>query len=546
VFAAKRFIGRKWGSAVVKNTAAMSPFRIVEGPHHDVRVLVRDKQYSVAEISAMVLQEMKLVAEEHAGGPVTKAVITVPAYFNDNQRQATKDAGEIAGLEVIRILNEPTAAALAYGFGKNVDKTIAVYDFGGGTFDVSILEIAGGEVFKVLSTAGDTFLGGEDVDARISDWLVEEFTAEHGVTLHQDRMALQRLKDAAEKLKIELSSQGTAEVSLPFIAQGPNKEALHLQRVVTRAELEKLSEDLVARTIEVCEQAVREAKLAKDDIDEIVLVGGMTRMPAVERAVAAFFGKEPCKGVHPDECVALGAAIQGMALVGDRPDQKIILLDVTPHGLGIVTTGGRFDAVIEQNTTVPTQQTKVFTTNRDQQTQVKIRVMQGQSEIAEENELLGEFMLTGLRSAPRGEVEVEVSFELDADGIVRVRATDLETKKEQKIEIAAASGLTRGEIATMKGTAAEGLATRRASEEVEAVKQEAEMLVAAVEKLLPEVEPIVRSSGRGEEGLQRARVVLKAAKAAIASKDPAALKAEIEQLSRTLRMFKTAIAQRKK
>ena len=543
VFAAKRFLGRKWGSAIVKNTAAMSPFRIAEGPHEDVRILMRDKEYGVAEISAMVLQEMKVVAEDYVGAPVTKAVITVPAYFNDNQRQATKDAGEIAGLEVIRILNEPTAAAVAYGFGKKLDRVVAVYDFGGGTFDVSILEIAGGEMFKVLSTAGDTFLGGEDVDARISDWLVEDFQEEHGIDLHQDRMALQRLKDAAEKLKIELSSQTQSEVSLPFIAQSASKDALHLQKLVTRQTIEELSQDLVARTIEVCEQALKEAGLEKSGVDEVLLVGGMTRMPCVQRAVAQCFGREPSQGVHPDECVALGAAIQGHALVAN---QDMILLDVTPHALGIVTSGGHFDAVILSNTTIPAQETKSFTTNRDNQTQVKIRVMQGHSQRADENELLGEFMLQGLRPGPRGTVEIEVSFEINADGIVHVRAKDQETQVEQAVEIAASSGLTRSEIERMKDSASNSLDARRSTEEIEALKQETEGLVAAIEKLLPEVAPIVKASGRGDDALQKARAAVAKGKQAAARRDLAAMKEQSEPLARIFRTFKSALSQNRK
>jgi molecular chaperone DnaK len=543
VFAAKRFLGRKWGSAIVKNTEAMSPFRIAEGPHEDVRIVMREKEYSVAEISAMVLQEMKIVAEDHVGAPVTKAVITVPAYFNDNQRQATKDAGEIAGLEVIRILNEPTAAAIAYGFGKKLDKVVAVYDFGGGTFDVSILEIAGGEMFKVLATAGDTFLGGEDVDSRISDWLVEGFQEEHGVLLLQDRMALQRLKDAAEKLKIELSTQTQSEVNLPFIAQSASKEALHLQKLVTRSTIEELSNDLVMRTIDVCAQALSDAGLEKSAVDEVLLVGGMTRMPSVKRAVSEFFGREPSQGVHPDECVALGAAIQGHALVAN---QDMILLDVTPHALGIVTSGGHFDALIAANTTVPAQATKSFTTNRDHQTQVKIRVMQGHSERADENDLLGEFMLQGLRSAPRGEVEIEVSFEINADGIVHVRAKDPETNKEQVVEIAASSGLTREEIARMKGSASGSLDARRASEEVDAKKQETEALIAAIERLLPDVAPIVKANGRGEDALQKARVAIEQGKQAASRRDLAAMNDQSEALARIFRTFKSALAQNRK
>ncbi|MGH7271168.1 MAG: Hsp70 family protein, partial [Polyangiaceae bacterium] len=344
VYAAKRLIGRKWSSPQVKNAVATSSYRIVQGPHADVRIVLRERDYSVSEVSAMVLQEMKLIAEEYLGGPVTKAVVTVPAYFNDNQRQATKDAGEIAGLDVIRIINEPTAAALSYGFGKNYEKTIAVYDFGGGTFDISILEIGSSGVFKVIATAGDTFLGGEDVDARIIDWLVQGFKTEQAIDLRQDRMALQRLKDAAEKAKCELSSVRETEVNLPFIISSGRNEALHLQRSIDRKTVEDLCADLIERTIDICRQTLEDARLEKTEIEEVILVGGMTRMPRIQQAVAEFFDREPCKGVHPDESVALGAGIQGSALVADK--QEMVLLDVTPHALGIMTQGGYFEELI--------------------------------------------------------------------------------------------------------------------------------------------------------------------------------------------------------
>ncbi|HEX3850378.1 MAG TPA: Hsp70 family protein, partial [Polyangiaceae bacterium] len=337
VYAAKRLIGRKWNSPQVKNAIMTSSYTIVEGPHADVRIKLRDKTYSVPEVSSMVLQEMKIVAEDYLGEPVKKAVVTVPAYFNDNQRQATKDAGAIAGLDVIRIINEPTAASLAYGYGKDMDRTVAVYDLGGGTFDISILEIGAHGVFKVISTTGDTFLGGEDFDARIIDWLVTGFQDEHGIDLRQDRMALQRLRDAAEKAKCELSGVRETEINLPFIISTGRNEALHLQRTLARPTLEKLTEDLVERTVDICKQALADAKLDVSEVEDVILVGGMTRMPAVQTAVTGYFGREPNKSVHPDEVVAMGAAIQGAALVQDRQD--MILLDVTPHALGIMTFG---------------------------------------------------------------------------------------------------------------------------------------------------------------------------------------------------------------
>jgi molecular chaperone DnaK len=540
VSAAKRLIGRKWNSPQVKNAVSTSSYKIVEGPHADVRIVLRDKEYSVPEISAMVLQEMKVIAEDYLGEPVSKAVVTVPAYFNDNQRQATKDAGEIAGLDVIRIINEPTAAALSYGFGRNLEQVVAVYDFGGGTFDISILEIGAHGVFKVIATAGDTFLGGEDVDARIIDWLVQGFKAEHSIDLRQDRMALQRLKDAAEKAKCELSSVKETEINLPFIISSGRNEALHLQRTITREALEELSEDLIERTVDICKQTLIDAKLEKNEIEEVVLVGGMTRMPKIQQAVAAFFEREPCKGVHPDEVVALGAGIQGAALVDDK--QQMILLDVTPHALGIMTFGSNFEELIPQNTTVPTHRTKIFTTSRDNQTAVKILVMQGESQRAEENEMLGEFILTGLRRAPKGQVEIEVTFEINADGIVSVRAKDLETGLEQSIQVTATSGLTQDEIKDMIESAKEHAVERRGSEEFEAAKQEAEKLVAEIERLFPQVEEIVASSDFGRDAIEKARAVVTKTRQAIQRQDVAAVKEQIDGLTRTQRMFKGVVA----
>jgi len=540
VYAAKRLIGRKWNSPQVKNAVATSSYRIVEGPHNDVRIVLRDKEFSVPEISAMVLQEMKVIAEDYLGETVSKAVVTVPAYFNDNQRQATKDAGEIAGLDVIRIINEPTAAALSYGFGRNIEKTVAVYDFGGGTFDISILEIGAHGVFKVIATAGDTFLGGEDVDARIIDWLVSGFKEEHGIDLRQDRMALQRLKDAAEKAKCELSSVRETEVNLPFIISSGRNEALHLQRTLTRQTLEELSDDLIERTVDICKQTLEDAKLGKDEVEEVVLVGGMTRMPKIQQSVQSFFEKEPNKGVHPDEVVALGAAIQGAALVDDK--QEMVLLDVTPHALGIMTFGSYFEELIPQNTTVPTHRTKIFTTSRDNQTAVKILVMQGESQRAEENELLGEFILTGLRRAPKGQIEIEVTFEINADGIVSVRAKDLETGLEQSIQVTATSGLTKDEIKSMMENAKDDLVDRRTSEEFEAAKQEAEKLIAEIEKLFPQVQQIVASSDFGRDAIEKAKAIVDKARAAIEKRDAAAVKEQIEGLTRTHRMFKGVVA----
>src|SRR5688572_11408005 len=528
VYAAKRLIGRKWNSPQVKNSIMTSSYTIIEGPHADVRIKLRDKTYSVPEISSMVLQEMKLIAEDYLGEPVKKAVITVPAYFNDNQRQATKDAGAIAGLDVIRIINEPTAAALAYGYGKDVDRTVAVYDLGGGTFDVSILEIGSHGVFKVISTTGDTFLGGEDFDARIIDWLVSSFQQEHSIDLRQDRMALQRLHDAAEKAKCELSSTQETEINLPFIISTGRNEALHLQRTLNRDALEKLSSDLVERTIDICRQAIQDAKLSVDEVEDVILVGGMTRMPAVQRAVAEFFQREPNKSVHPDEVVAIGAAIQGAALIQDRQD--VILLDVTPHALGIMTFGSNFEELIPQNTTVPTSRSKIFTTSRDNQTAVKILVMQGEHQKATDNELLGEFILTGLRRAPKGQVEIEVTFEINSDGIVSVSAKDLETGQQQSIQVTASSGLTKEEVGQMMEAAKEYLVDRRASDQFEGVRQEAEKLIAEIERMFPQVEQIVASSDFGRDAIGKARGIVDRSRQAIGRRDAVAVKEQMEAL----------------
>ena len=539
VYAAKRLIGRKWNSPQVKNSIMTSSYTIVEGPHNDVRIRLRDKTYSVPEVSSMVLQEMKVIAEDYLGEPVKKAVVTVPAYFNDNQRQATKDAGAIAGLDVIRIINEPTAAALAYGFGKDLDRTVAVYDLGGGTFDISILEIGAHGVFKVISTTGDTFLGGEDFDARIIDWLVNGFQQEHSIDLRQDRMALQRLRDAAEKAKCELSGTRDTEINLPFIISTGRNEALHLQRGLDRATLEQLTNDLVERTIEICRQALADARLGVNEIEDVVLVGGMTRMPAVQQAVAKFFKREPNKSVHPDEVVAIGASIQGAALV--REKQEMILLDVTPHALGIMTFGSHFEELIPQNTTVPTARAKTFTTSRDDQTAVKILVLQGESARADENELLGEFILTGLRRAPKGQVEIEVTFEINSDGIVSVQAKDLETGQAQSIQVTATSGLTQDEIKNMMASAQDYMVERRTDERFEGAKQEAETLIAEIERLFPEIERAVGSADFGRDALAKARSAVEKTRAAIASKNTDEITQQVEQLGRTLRMFKGVV-----
>jgi molecular chaperone DnaK len=536
-YAVKRVIGRSWSSPAVQTVKQMVPYPITEGPHQDVRIKLRDQVFSIPELSAYILQEMKLIAEEYLGNETSKAVVTVPAYFNDGQRQATKDAGRIAGLDVIRIINEPTAAALAYGFGKEIEGKIAVFDLGGGTFDISLLEISNG-VFEVLSTAGDTFLGGEDFDKRILDWLVAGFTKEHKVDLRRDAMAMQRLKDAAEKAKCELSALREAEINLPFIYSTGKNQALHLHRTLTRSKLEELTLDLIERTIQICRLTMKDAGIDRAEILDVVLVGGMTRMPKVQEIAAEFFGKEPCKGVHPDEVVAMGAAIQGAALVDASAVGDMLLLDVTPHSLGIMVVGGYFHRLIERNTTVPTSKSHVFTTIRDDQTSVKILVFQGESDRAEDNELLGEFVLSGLRKAKRGDVEVEVTFEISADGIVSVQAKDLETGLRQSITVTATSSLTEAEIERMAGESRDYMVSVRTEQSSEQTRQDIEKLVDEAEMLLPSVEQVLAGTPFGNDSLNSVRTVLEDARSAIQRRDAAALQQISEPLGRTVNMFR--------
>ncbi len=532
VFAIKRLIGRRYDDAEVQKAMKVLPYKVVRADNGDAWVEVRVKKYSPAEISALILQKMKQTAEDHLGEKVTEAVITVPAYFNDSQRNATKDAGKIAGLNVLRIINEPTAASLAYGLDKKKDEKIAVFDLGGGTFDISILEIGEG-VFEVKATNGDTFLGGEDFDQRVIDYLADEFKKDQGIDLRKDRMALQRLKEAAEKAKCELSTAMETDINLPFVTadqSGPK----HLNMKLTRAKLEALCADLLDRLEQPCITALKDAALSTKEIDEVVLVGGMTRMPAVQARVKKLFGKEPHRGVNPDEVVAIGAGIQGAVLKGEVKD--VLLLDVTPLSLGIETLGGVFTKLIEKNTTIPTRKSQVFSTAADNQSAVTIRVFQGEREMAGDNKLLGQFDLVGIPPAPRGVPQVEVTFDIDANGIVHVNAKDLGTGKEQSIQITASSGLSKDEVERMVKEATLHAEEDRKKRELIDARNQLDGLVYQTEKALGEHAATLDAATKGS-----IESALADAKTALESQDAGRIRSAADALQRASHKLAEAI-----
>ncbi|MES2045245.1 MAG: molecular chaperone DnaK [Pseudomonadota bacterium] len=532
VFAVKRLIGRRFDDPITKKDTELVPYHIVKGSNGDAWVQAGGKDYSPSQISAFTLQKMKETAESYLGETVTQAVITVPAYFNDAQRQATKDAGQIAGLEVLRIINEPTAAALAYGLDKQDGKTIAVYDLGGGTFDISVLEIGDG-VFEVKATNGDTFLGGEDFDDKLLRFLAEDFKKAEGIDLTKDKLALQRLKEAAEKAKIELSSAATTEVNLPFITADQNGPK-HLVKTITRADLERLVEDLIQRTLEPCRKALADAGVKAADIAEVVLVGGMTRMPKVRQIVKEFFGKEPHSGVNPDEVVAMGAAIQAGVLQGDVKD--VLLLDVTPLSLGIETLGGVFTRMIDRNTTIPTKKSQTYSTADDNQQAVTIRVFQGEREMAADNKLLGQFDLVGIPPAPRGVPQIEVTFDIDANGIVNVSARDKGTGKEQQIRIQASGGLSDRDIEQMVRDAEQFAEDDKKRREAAEAKNNADSLIHTTERQLAENGDKVDASLKAEIEASIAE-----AKAAVESNEPEAMKEKAAALAQVAMKLGQAI-----
>ncbi len=531
IFSIKRFMGRKFSDTEVQRALALVPYKVSAATNGDVRVRLGDRDYSPAEISAMILAKLKADAEAYLGEPITQAVITVPAYFNDAQRNATKDAGKISGLEVLRIINEPTASSLAYGLDKKKDETIAVYDLGGGTFDISILDVGDG-VFEVKATNGDTFLGGDDFDQRVIDWVADEFQHEQGINLRNDRQALQRLKEASEKAKIELSSVMQSEVNLPFItadATGPK----HLNTTLTRAKLEQLTEDLVERSIGPCRQALQDAGIGPSEINEVILVGGMTRMPAVQESVRRIFGREPHKGVNPDEVVAMGAAIQAGVLGGEVKD--ILLLDVTPLTLSIETLGGVATALIERNTTIPYRKSQVFSTASDNQSEVEIHVVQGERPFAADNKSLGKFTLDGIPPAPRGIPQIEVTFDIDKDGILKVSAVDKATGRSQHITITASSGLSEGEVEQLRREAASHADEDRKRRELVEARNAADNAVYAAEKALRELGDKVPASARS-----RVQNQIESARQAMAGENVERVQAATNELLRSVQEIATA------
>ncbi len=541
VFAAKRFIGRPFNSPQVQSALISCPFQLVEGEHGDVRVKLNEKVYSAQEIQSMILGEMKAIAEEYMGEAVDKAVITVPAYFKDPQRQSTRDAGRIAGLDVIRILNEPTAAALAYGLKAEGNKKIAVYDLGGGTFDISILEISE-DVYEVITSNGDTFLGGEDFDSRIMEWLLDEFFQEYGIDLREDKMAIQRLKDAAETAKISLSSSSETEINLPFITTDGNQQPLHLQKDLSRDELEEMVEDLVERTIDICTKALQDGSLHVDAIDDIVLIGGQTRMPMVQNAVSDFFGKMPSKNINPDEAVALGAAIQGEMLTREGGD-KSLLLDLTPHPLGIAITGGYFKEIIAKDTPIPVSKSHIFTTETDYQESVRIIAQQGQGEDIEDKIILGEFILDDIKRAQRGETRIKIFFDLDADGTLKVSARDMDTGEQQAITVSAYNYLTDNEIQDMIDDNREYALEQEYDNMVSKVQENVSSILNYIQNTLPALEQHFKGNEKNEAALKNIKQILAKANDALEKKDVEKL-VELETfLLKTQSLIKNAIGE---
>ena len=540
VYGAKRLIGRRWDSSSTEIARTVVPYKILEGPNGDVRLSLHDDVYSTSEIAACILQEMRLIAEAYVGAPIDRAVVTVPAYFNDNQRQATKDAGRIAGLEIIRIINEPTAAALAFGYGKQIERKVAVYDFGGGTFDISILDIGVG-LFQVIATGGDTFLGGEDFDQRVVEYLVESLEDERDIDLRADPLAMQRLRDAAEQARCDLSEHDQVTIDLPFLHTTPSGEVHHLRgEILTRSQLESLTEDLIEKTIKICEKAMTEADIDRAVIDDVVLVGGMTKMPMIRQKVSQFFDREPCQGINPDEVVALGAAIQAASLCQEV--DEMLLLDVASHDLGVMIAGGNVHCLVEKNTTVPTKAGHVFTTTHGEQKTLKIVVIQGEKPQAIDNELLGEFILSGLGELPRG-VQIDVSFMISVDGIVSVRAKDLNSGEEQSIIVNTSSGLSEEEIQRLVDESDAFMFEARASVELAGRRRQVDQLMRDIQGCVPRVRVVMNGTRFGREALTKVDGVLHRSERELHVGDLDSLNDTMESLERTYE-FLRGIAER--